>query len=153
MDRPATCTVVAGPEPDRNARRRCLLFDADDAARNGGWRELPFCITPPWPSSAGHWSACRGAAGPGTAGIVTPESWSYPSFSMLNGHSRFLLFVLTQGNPGFGKFFDYLEKTMLTLLVGRPYNPLTQRGRRAAGAKKFALLLSKESRASDTRAG
>jgi hypothetical protein len=42
---------------------------------------------------------------------------------------------------------------MLTHLVGWPYNPLTQRGRRAAGAKKFALVLSKESRASDTRTG
>jgi hypothetical protein len=47
----------------------------------------------------------------------------------------------------------FLRKMMLTHLVGWPYNPLTQRGRRAAGAKKFALVLSKESRASDTRTG
>jgi hypothetical protein len=33
-----------------------------------------------------------------------------------------------------------LRKMMLTHLVGWPYNPLTQRGRRAAGAKKFALV-------------
>jgi len=30
----------------------------------------------------------------------------------------------------------------LTLLVSGPYKPLTQRGRRAAGAKKFALELT-----------
>ena len=46
-----------------------------------------------------------------------------------------------------------MRKLVLTHLSGGPYNPLTQRGRRAAGAKKFALVLSKESRGSDTRAG
>jgi hypothetical protein len=35
---------------------------------------------------------------------------------------------------------DIFAKMMLTHLVGWPYNPLTQRGRRAAGAKKFALV-------------
>ena len=35
-----------------------------------------------------------------------------------------------------------LRKWLLTLWVGGPYKPLTQRGRRAAGAKKFALVLT-----------
>ncbi|WP_210165724.1 hypothetical protein, partial [Hoeflea sp. BAL378] len=36
-----------------------------------------------------------------------------------------------------------LRKWLLTLWVGGTYKPPTQRGRRAAGAKKFALVLSK----------
>ncbi|MDX1294059.1 MAG: hypothetical protein R3265_14690, partial [Hyphomonas sp.] len=62
--------------------------------------------------------------------------------------------ALNGGFPGFpkqvsggfsvwSKKMTFLRKMMLTHLVGWPYNPLTQRGRRAAGAKKFALVLSK----------
>ena len=32
------------------------------------------------------------------------------------------------------------EKTLLTLEAGSPYKPLIERGRRAAGAKEFALV-------------
>ena len=34
-----------------------------------------------------------------------------------------------------------LRKRLLTLREGGPYKPLTQRGRRAAGANEFALKL------------
>ncbi len=39
-----------------------------------------------------------------------------------------------------------LQNSMLTSKRLGPYNPLTQRGRFAAGAAKFALLFFKESR-------
>ena len=32
------------------------------------------------------------------------------------------------------------EKTLLTLEAGSPYKPVIERGRRAAGAEKFALV-------------
>ena len=49
-----------------------------------------------------------------------------------------------------GKKIEKNENCLLTLKGVTPYKPDIERGRRAAGAEKFALVKSKESRVSDT---